>query len=224
MRLSAMRQGIRIVFVLAAVFPSLCAALDDPAPPGPVASLTLRSDAPFIDWTPLETALSYDVVYGDIATLVGSGGDLTAATRDCIVAGATSTATTFITAPAIGEAFWILARGNNGAGAGTYDSGTPSQAGPRDAGINASPYSCGFQAVCGDGACSATEGCADCPSDCGVCQCATNAECQPASCCNPTSCIPIWEPQSCDTPTCGDGCWICLTACECQGGACVAVF
>lgn len=197
---------------------------DDAVPPGPLTSLTLRSDAPVVEWTPVATAQSYDVVYGDIATLRGSGGDFTAATRGCIAAGTASTTATFITAPAVGEALWILARADNCAGAGTYDSGAASQAGSRDAGIDASPYSCGFQAVCGDGACSPTEHCADCPSDCGACQCATDTECQPASCCNPTSCIPIWEPQSCDNPSCGDGCWICLTACQCQSGACVAVF
>jgi N-acetylneuraminic acid mutarotase len=199
-------------------------SMDDAARPAPLASLTLRSDAPVVDWSPVATAQSYDVVYGDIATLRGSGGDFTAATAGCIAAGTTSTTSTFITAPAVGQALWIVARGDNCAGPGTYDSGAPSQIGSRDAGIDASPLSCGFQAVCGDGVCSPTEGCSDCPSDCGACQCATDSDCQPASCCNPTSCIPIWEPQSCDTPTCGDGCWICLTACQCQSGACVAVF
>ena len=52
----------------------------------------------------------------------------------------------------------------------------------------------------------------------------TDAECQPASCCNPTSCITIWEPQSCGGGTCSDGCFICLSACVCQAGACVAIF
>jgi len=107
---------------------------------------------------------------------------------------------------------------------GTYDPGAPSQAGSRDAGINASPYSCGFPAVCGDDACSATETCTSYPADCGACQCASDSDCQPASCCNPTACIPIWEPQSCANPSCGDGCWICLNSCQCQSGACVAVF
>jgi hypothetical protein len=57
-----------------------------------------------------------------------------------------------------------------------------------------------------------------------VCACSTDADCQPASCCNPTSCITIREPQSCNGSTCGDGCWICLSSCQCQNGACIALF
>jgi len=91
-------------------------------------------------------------------------------------------------------------------------------------GISLAPLTEPPPSVCGDAACSGSESCLDCPADCGVCACASEAECQPASCCNPTGCITIWEPQSCGSPTCGNGCTICLQSCACQQGACVAIF
>ena len=35
---------------------------DDAVPPGPLTSLTLRSDAPVVEWAPVATAQSYDAV------------------------------------------------------------------------------------------------------------------------------------------------------------------
>jgi hypothetical protein len=193
-------------------------------PPGPVAAVAMRDDAPSVEWGALATAQTYDVVFGDLGLVRSSGGDFTTATRGCVAAGTVSATATFLPVPEVGGVFWILVRGDNCAGAGTYDSGGPAQVGSRDAAINASPNSCGYLAVCGDSACSNTEDCSTCPSDCGACQCASDADCQPASCCNATSCIPIWEPQSCPSPTCGDGCWFCLSSCACQNGACAAMF
>ena len=42
----------------------------------------------------------------------------------------------------VNHAYLFLVRGNNCSGPGTYDSGSTAQAGPRDAGINASPNAC----------------------------------------------------------------------------------
>jgi hypothetical protein len=191
--------------------------------PGPVTSLTIRKETPELEWSALEGAESYDVVGGGLDALRSSGGSFTAAVRGCVTSGASVTWAVFPETPGPGQGFWVLVRGDNVAGAGTYDDAGTGQAGSRDAAIAAAAFSCGHQAECGDGVCNGEESCQSCPSDCGTCACTVDAECQPASCCNPTSCITIWEPQSCGG-ACSDGCWICLSACLCNGGQCQAVF
>ncbi len=143
--------------------------IDNAAAPGPFNSVTLRSDEPVVEWTPVAAAQAYDVVFGDLGLLHSSGGDFTAATLACVADGTTSTSANFSVLPEVGTGFWILVRGDNCAGDGTYDSGDPAQVGSRDAEIEASPLSCGFQSACGDGTCNGTETCSSCPGDCGVC-------------------------------------------------------
>jgi putative metal-binding protein len=197
-------------------------ATDNAVPPGPFDSVTIVSDAQAVEWTALAAAQTYDVVYGDLGVLHSSGGDYTAATLGCLEPGTASTTATFLPTPEVGQAFWVLVRGDNCAGVGTYDSGVSSQVGSRDAGIAASPFSCGYQPVCGDDVCNGTEDCSSCASDCGVCPCLSDNDCQPNLCCYPTDCIPIWVPQACPFPICDDqGPGI---TCVCQNGTCVGFF
>ena len=194
------------------------------APPGSFTSLRLQKQAPEVAWGALPDAQTYDVVGGDLRLLRSSGTSFTVTVFGCVVPHTAEASVNFANTPAPGEAFWILVRGDNVDGNGTYDVMGTGQVASRDAGINASGLSCGYQAVCGDGSCTNGENCNGCPADCGLCGCTFDSECQPASCCNPTSCITIWEPQSCGSPNCGDGCWICLSSCVCDAGQCTAVF
>jgi len=113
--------------------------VDDVAvPPG---TFTLAIDSAAITWTAAPGAQAYDVVRGRITTPGVS--PFSAATTDACVAPATaSTSVPFTTDPPTGEAWWFVARGRNCGGAGTWDSGSPSQTGSRDAGINAAPLTC----------------------------------------------------------------------------------
>jgi hypothetical protein len=140
-------------------------AIDNAALPGPVGSLALRGDARMVEWAPVAAARTYDVVFGDLGLLRSSGGNFTTATLGCVTTGMASTSVDFAAVPAPGQAFWVLVRGDNCAGNGTYD-GETGQVGSRDTEIDASPYSCGHQPVCGDGACNGPETCGTCPGDC----------------------------------------------------------
>jgi hypothetical protein len=94
-----------------------------------------------LDWTPLATASGYDVVEGDLITL-HLGGDLTAATTDCLANDYAGTSVNHGTSPPAGDGFWFLVRGLNCVGNGTYDSGGAGQVAPRDAAIDLSPLAC----------------------------------------------------------------------------------
>jgi hypothetical protein len=140
---------------------------DDTSPPGPLNSLTMPGSMQAIEWTALPAAQTYDVVFGNLGLLHASGGDFTAAAQGCLEYHTGTTSAAFMAQPGVGQALWVLARGNNCAGSGTYDSGDPSQVGTRDAEIEASSHSCA-PSVCGDGTCNGTETCASCPDDCAV--------------------------------------------------------
>ena len=165
-------------------------ACGEPVPPGPVAGVTMNNGEPAVEWSPIASALVYDVVYGDLGLLHSSGGDFTAATQGCMAYQASVTWARFDPIPGLGQGYWLLVRGDNCAGAGTYDSGDPAQKGSRDAEIEASGHSCTLSVcgdgicnfgettsscpvdcppVCGDGTCDGTETCSSCTADCGVC-------------------------------------------------------
>jgi hypothetical protein len=125
--------------------------VDNGANPGPVTDVTLNPQplppggGPMLTWTAESLAQSYDVVYGDLGALLGSGGDFSVAILGCIAEDTTATSVEHPPNPNAGQAYFYLVRGNNCIGPGTYDSGSSSQSGPRDAGINASPVSCSGQ-------------------------------------------------------------------------------
>jgi|KBSSwiStaDraftv2_1062776.scaffolds.fasta_scaffold63516_4 hypothetical protein len=174
------------------------AAADPAAPPGPVTTDSFMDVLTFT-WAPVPGARDYDVVFGWIGPLRASGGDFSSAMRGCF---GTRTVITYAlsgTPPPVGEAYWVLVRGNNDAGAGTYDSGDPGQVGSRDAEIEAAPLLCNHSV------------------------CASDADCQAASTCNPGWCITTWDTPY--TPAgCSPGCTLCLSGCSCQNGECIASF
>jgi N-acetylneuraminic acid mutarotase len=113
------------------------------APSGiPFLAVQLAGDAPLLSWSPVSQATGYDLVRGDLATLNGSGGDFASATGDCLANDLSDTTLSLSVGPSPGQGFWYLVRSMNCGGNGTYDSGGPGQVGSRDAGIDASAFSC----------------------------------------------------------------------------------
>jgi len=107
------------------------------------AGLTLAkgtgSDA-LLSWTAQSGASTYDVVQGGLSALRGSGGNFHSAIQACVVDNTAGTSFTVSGTPSVGDGFWILVRGGNCGGTGTYDDGT--QVGSRDAEIAASGNQC----------------------------------------------------------------------------------
>jgi cysteine-rich repeat protein len=89
-------------------------------------------------WGNIEAATSgFDVIQGDLNELRSLGGDFSLATQFCRGDNQTETFLNIASdAPASGEGLWYLLRGQPG---GTYDSGGPGQAAPRDAGLTICP-------------------------------------------------------------------------------------
>jgi hypothetical protein len=114
--------------------------VDDVSAPGAVASAAMTGGQS-IQWPPLAAAQSYDVVYGDLRTLRTNTGHFTAATQGCLADDTVTTSVVVGLVPSPGEGVWILVRGKNCGGVGTYD-GEAGQVGPRDAAITASPQAC----------------------------------------------------------------------------------
>jgi hypothetical protein len=114
-----------------------------PAPAGSPALTGLKLDpSVFFTWAAMPDATSYDVVRGRLSLLRSSGGDFTTTLITCWANDDAETEIEDADPPPPGDGFWYLARSVNCAGAGTYDSGAPSQAGSRDAEIDANPGSC----------------------------------------------------------------------------------
>lgn len=95
-----------------------------------------------LSWTVPPNATSYDVVRGDVASLIASGGNFTVATTECLANNSTNTSMIYQGVPDAGEAFWFLVRAAQCGGLGSYDSGFLSQVGSRDAEIDASSGAC----------------------------------------------------------------------------------
>ena len=120
-------------------------AIDNAAVPGSVAALHLEKQpgTTRIEWPALPVAQRYDVVRGDLTTLLLTGGSYSAATEAC--------AANDVTAPYIddveepvpgGYGLWYLIRAANCTGVGSYNGPGASQTAPRDAGIAASGHAC----------------------------------------------------------------------------------
>ena len=85
---------------------------------------------------------TYDVVRGRLAALRSSGGDFTTSVDACLANDTAASSLDDPAAPAGGDGFYYVLRAASCAGDGTYDSGSASQVGSRDAEIAASPYHC----------------------------------------------------------------------------------
>ena len=130
-----------------------CSTNPPPTPPGGSPDLEVRpnSGTPLLVWTSVPDAISYDVVEGSLTTLVASGGDYSVATSSCVIAGTRFAQALSPAPPAGGEVLWLLVRPRNCGGAGSFDSGGPAQASPRDVGIAASGNSCPSSAEATEG-------------------------------------------------------------------------
>jgi spore coat protein A len=92
-------------------------------------------------WGTLGGATGYDVVRGSVNDLRSTSGDYAdpLVTQSCLGNDQAETFFEMIAEPLDGEGFWYLVRSQPG---GTYDTGLPSQVGPRDAAIAASGNAC----------------------------------------------------------------------------------
>jgi cysteine-rich repeat protein len=101
----------------------------------------LRVEKTRLWWGSLGGAAGYDVVRGDLGTLRSTAGDYAdpTTTQICLANDRVDTFWVHDEAPAPGQGVWYLVRGTPG---GTYDDGSPSQSGTRDAEIAASGNGC----------------------------------------------------------------------------------
>ena len=111
------------------------ACIGGPPPPAPSSVPVLEAtDANTWTWTPDVDAVGYDIVTGDLGLLRASGGDFLTATTDCLGNDQSGTTLNDAVMPAAGSASFVLVRGENCSGSGTYDSGArarPACATPR---------------------------------------------------------------------------------------------
>ena len=120
-------------------------SIDNAILPGSVASLALEKQpgTTRIEWPPLPVATRYDVVRGDLTTLLLTGGSYSAATKACAANNITVARVDDAEDPEPGGyGLWYLIRAANCTGVGSYDTPGASQAAPRDAGIAASGQAC----------------------------------------------------------------------------------
>lgn len=120
-------------FVDNAVIPALLTQLQMRRTPGGVR----------LDWEDRGAAAIFDIVRGDVATLVQSGGNYATAVSDCLFNDlGTNSFNDQGPGPNVGAARWYLVRPNNCGGKGTYDDASPGLAAPRDTAIAAAPGAC----------------------------------------------------------------------------------
>jgi hypothetical protein len=117
----------------------------DPPPPLPIDPLTLelQTSGPetLLFWNPIEGATGYDVGWGFLGALRTTG-DFYFSTEGCLADNEIGTLAVHHDIPGPGDGFWYLVRGVNCGGAGTYDSLTLEQVGPRDEPIGDSTFDC----------------------------------------------------------------------------------
>ncbi|PYT06750.1 MAG: hypothetical protein DMF49_10200, partial [Acidobacteria bacterium] len=125
----------------------------DEGPPKPVLARDLRFlvDRQTLAWTGWR-ASGWDVVKGDLGLLHASGGDFTTSLLACLESDSPDTESSDPAVPQPGEGFYYLVRARDACGQlGSYNDGSlapsltgplPSQAAPRDPGIEASPLDC----------------------------------------------------------------------------------
>jgi hypothetical protein len=91
---------------------------------------------------PVSNATAYDIVRGSLNELHTSGGNFTMATKECLGNNIAATLIAYSTNPSVGQGFWIVVRGVNCGGSGSYNEFSGSQIGDRDAEIAASIFAC----------------------------------------------------------------------------------
>ena len=104
--------------------------------------LRMTAGASDLTWTPLPGATFYDVVRGSLEDLRQGSGDFAAATEGCHAENWTLTTVGHSPSPPVGEGWWYVARGVDGAGGISYESQSRSQLGKRDYEISAPGNDC----------------------------------------------------------------------------------
>jgi len=112
------------------------------AVPEGTARITLAVDRDALDWNAIQGAIGYDLVRGDLETLLATGGDFLVSTEACIADGVADTGLPYTGEPESGRGWWMLVRGDSTAGPMTYQALYPSQVGLRDEAIAASGAAC----------------------------------------------------------------------------------
>ncbi len=102
----------------------------------------LTLDETHLQWTPVDAAVGYDVVAGDLNSLRSSGGDYQASTSGCVVENDTDTTEPQPSDPdEPGEGIWILVRAEPESDMPSYEH-SPSQFDRRDSEIRESAVDC----------------------------------------------------------------------------------
>jgi hypothetical protein len=115
----------------------------DTGPPGPVEGLRFDPDKITLEWQASDQSLAYDVVRGELAPLLTSGGDYASAIIGCMSPHGSATFAFEYDAPIRGGVFFYLVRGIGCVEArGTYDDGGSGQLRSPDPGIQSSPFAC----------------------------------------------------------------------------------
>jgi hypothetical protein len=110
--------------------------------PEGTARISLQVNPGGLEWTEVPGAVAYDVVRGDLAILIATGGDFAAATEGCEAGDVPGTSAAFSLDPLPGDGYWFLVRGDSTEGPMSYQALYPSQVGLRDEEIVASGYDC----------------------------------------------------------------------------------
>lgn len=95
-----------------------------------------------LSWGAIADATGYDIVRGDLGVLHESGGNLAAATVECLVDGETELSLAYAATPAPGHGFYFLARSEAGQIQETWDEGDVGQILSRDPALENSAGSC----------------------------------------------------------------------------------
>jgi N-acetylneuraminic acid mutarotase len=117
---------------------------DGIAPPegSPSLGVSKNGTDAILAWAPTSGATSYDTVEGGVLSLRDSGGSFTSSVLACLANGSPGTSVVASSVPGAGDGLWFLVRGGSCVGPGTYDEGSASQQGSRDAEIAASANAC----------------------------------------------------------------------------------
>ncbi len=113
------------------------------APTGeaPTGAQTILLTADTLTWCAVPDAQGYDVVTGELGSLIASAGNFTSATTECLADSVSTLALPLSNTPATGEGQWFLVRAV-GVPSGGYDTVFTSQVGEREAEIDAAAGAC----------------------------------------------------------------------------------
>ena len=119
--------------------------IDDAPPLATIGSLTVVTGAAPTDavlsWGVIAGASGYDLVRGDVRTLVEGGGAFATAIDQCLADNTASQGLVESGTPAVGEGFFYIQRGIN-CGGGSWDEGGTGQSAPRGPSIALSAAAC----------------------------------------------------------------------------------